>query len=165
MNFTRTDQISEPVYGTLIAANMVGVRLDHFINYYLDLDIDGEKNSFVKADMERVRVIDGSSLRKSCWAVREETAVTENDAKIKLGTQVADLLVVNPSRRTKVGNAVGYRLLPSGPVFPLLSEDDYPQMIAAFTDNNVWVTPYNRSEKWVAGGNVDKSRGDDGLAI
>lgn len=56
-------------------------------------------------------------------------------------------------------------MAPAGPVLPLLSEDDYPPIRAAFTENNLWVTPNNRSEKWAAERYVDKSRGGDGLAI
>lgn len=33
------------------------------------------------------------------------------------------------------------------------------------TLSNVWVTPYNRTEKWAGGLSVDQSRGDDTLAV
>lgn len=165
VNFTHKDQINEEVYGTILAENTIGIHHDHFLNYHLDLDVDGEQNSFVVAKMKTVRVTDGSSPRKSYWTASTETAETEADAKIKLGSEAADLLVVNPNKRTKVGNMAGYRLLPAGPVLPLLTSDDYPQLRAAFTENNIWVTPYNRSEKWASGLYVDKSHGDDGLPI
>ncbi|GMN46675.1 hypothetical protein TIFTF001_015855 [Ficus carica] len=72
------------------------------------------------------------------WKVVSETAKTESEAKINLGSGASELLVVNPNKRTKMGNNVGYRLIPGSVVHPLLSDDDYPQMRGAFTKYNVW---------------------------
>ncbi|XP_061338617.1 amine oxidase [copper-containing] alpha 2, peroxisomal-like isoform X2 [Gastrolobium bilobum] len=162
--YTNTDQIKEDIYGTLLADNTIGVYHDHFLTYYLDLDIDGETNSFVKSNLETVIVKDPTIPRKSYWTVISETAKTEADARINLGFKPSELVVVNPNKKTKPGNKIGYRLLPGSVVHPLLVTDDYPQIRAAFTNYNVWVTPYNKSEKWASGLYVDRSRGDDTLA-
>ncbi|KAI9114853.1 hypothetical protein K1719_013866 [Acacia pycnantha] len=128
--YTHTDQIKEEIYGTLVADYLIALNHDHFLTYYLDLDIDdGEANSFVKR------------LKES------------------------ELLVVNPNKETKVTNKVGYRLIPGLVSHPLLVADDYPQIRAAFTNYNVWVSPYNKSEKWASGPYTDRSRGDDTLAV
>ncbi|XWS13629.1 hypothetical protein CRYUN_Cryun36dG0053900 [Craigia yunnanensis] len=163
--YTHTDEIKEEVYGTFIADNTIGVHHDHFITYHLDLDIDGDANSLVKTNLVTKRVTDKSIPRKSYWTVEHETAKTEADARIKLGLSLAELVVVNPNKRTKPGNKVGYRLLPGSAAGPLLIPDDYPQIRAAFTNYNVWVTPYNKSEKWAGGLFADQSRGDDTLGV
>ncbi|KAK8494552.1 hypothetical protein V6N12_017042 [Hibiscus sabdariffa] len=163
--YTNTDQIEEEVYGTLVAGNTIGVSHDHFLTYHLDLDIDGDANSFVKTHLIRKRVKDENIPRKSYWNVEHEIAKTESDAKIQIGLNPPELLVVNPNKETKFGNNVGYRLVPGSTARPLLAIDDFPQIRAAFTNNNVWVTPYNKSEKWAGGRFVDRSRGDDTLAV
>ncbi|KAM5569370.1 amine oxidase [copper-containing] alpha 2, peroxisomal-like [Rosa sericea] len=162
--YTHTDQIKEDAYGTLLADYTIGVYHDHFLTYYLDLDVDGEANSFVKNNLVTKRVTDHSSPRKSYWTVVSETAKTESDAKIQLGLKPADLVLINPNKKTKPGNNIGYRLIPGSISNPLLSHDDYPQIRGAFTNYNVWVTPYNKSEKWAGGQFIDQSRGDDTLA-
>jgi primary-amine oxidase len=165
VTYTHTDEIREDVHGTLLANNTIGIYHDHFLTYYLDLDVDGEANSFVKNNLETIRITNQSSPRKSYWTVVSETAKTEGEARIQLGLNQAELIVVNPNKKTKVGNNVGYRLIPGSVAHPLLSYDDYPQIRGAFTNKNVWVTPYNKSEKWAGGAFVDQSRGEDTLAV
>ncbi|KAG9456432.1 hypothetical protein H6P81_000940 [Aristolochia fimbriata] len=162
--FTTTEQIREEVYGTLVAPNTVAVNHDHFISYYLDVDIDGEHNSFVKAKMETARA-EGESGRRSFWRVVRETAKREGDARMRLGSEAADLVVVNPNKKTERGNPVGYRLLTAPSATSLLSDDDYPQIRAGFCKYHVWVSPYEASERWAAGEFTDMSHGDDGLPI
>ncbi|PRQ38658.1 putative primary-amine oxidase [Rosa chinensis] len=138
LNITHINQIKEEVYGTLVADNSIAVNHDHFLTYHIDLDVDGEANSFVKNNFVTKRVTDPNIPRKSYWNVVSETARTEADARIHLGLKPADLVVVNPNKKTKPGNPIGYRLIPGSFVNPLLVEDDYPQIRGAFTNYNVW---------------------------
>ena len=57
-----------------------------------------------------------------------ETAKTESDARIQLVLKPAELLLVNPNKKTKVGNPVGYCLIPGSVVGSILSDDDYGQI-------------------------------------
>ncbi|KAH0994258.1 hypothetical protein GBA52_005741 [Prunus armeniaca] len=91
--------------------NTIAVNHDHFLTYHLDLDVDGEANSFVKNKLVTKRVKDKSIPRKSYWNIESETAKTESDAKLHLGLKPSDLVVVNPNKRTKPGNQIGYRLI------------------------------------------------------
>ncbi|CAL9169808.1 unnamed protein product, partial [Musa hybrid cultivar] len=163
--YTHADQIAGDEHGTLLARNTIGVYHDHFVTFHLDLDVDGPANSFVRSKLKTVRVTDGSSRRRSYWTVAKETAKTEADARVELGDEPGELLVVNPSKRTRMGNLVGYRVISHGATAAsLLSNDDYPQIRASYSKNQVWVTAYNKSEKWAAGLYTDESRGDDNLA-
>ncbi|XP_050218572.1 amine oxidase [copper-containing] alpha 3, peroxisomal-like [Mercurialis annua] len=163
--YTHSDEIDQEVDGTLLADNTIGLNHDHFLTYRLDLDIDGVENSLVKQNMVTKRVLNGKTPRKSYWTVESETAKTESEGKIKLGQKPANLVIVNPNKKTKYGNSHGYRLIPGTVAHPILEDDDYPQIRGAFSNYNVWITPYNKSEIWAGGRYVDQSHGQDTLAV
>ncbi|KAI3675974.1 hypothetical protein L1987_85570 [Smallanthus sonchifolius] len=160
---TKAGQTKEEIYGPLIAKNRIGNNHDHFITYYLDLDIYGEDNSFVKANLKLKKA--KASPRKSYRTVIKDTAKTEDEARLRLGMKASEMLMVNPNKKTKLGNNVGYRLLTGQPAVSLMLDDDYPQIRASYTKYQVWVTAYNKSERWAAGFYADRSTGKDGLAI
>ncbi|KAK7852636.1 primary amine oxidase [Quercus suber] len=81
------------------------------------------------------------------------------------GLKQAELVVVNPNKKTNVRNNVGYRLIPRSIAHPFMSCGDYLQIQGAFTNNHVWVTLYNKFEKWVGGLYIDQSHGDNTLVV
>lgn len=154
------------LYGTMLAENTIGVIHDHFITFYLDLDVDGTDNTFIQNRMKRKRVEEGASPRKSYWEVEKLVARTEDEGKVKLSIyKPADYIVTNPKKKTKVGNPVSYKVVPGKTASSLLSRDDPPQMRAAFTNNQMWVTPYNKSEEYAGGLFVYQSHGEDTLSV
>ncbi|KAM3315604.1 hypothetical protein ACQJBY_034006 [Aegilops geniculata] len=162
--YTHADQITEDAHGTLVAENTLAVYHDHYVTYHLDLDVDGTNNSFVKNTIATKRNEAGTP-RRSFWTVRGEVAETEADAQVDVNAAPADLLVVNPNKRTRMGNEVGYRVVPGGATASsVLDDDDYPQRRASYCKKQVRVTPYSKAEKWAPGLYADQSTGDDGLA-
>nr|CAB3504771.1 unnamed protein product [Digitaria exilis] len=170
-SYTHADEITADAHGTLVSENTLAIYHDHYVTYHLDLDIDGTNNSFVKNVITAARntgdpATGGAATpRRSYWTVRREVAETEADGQVDVNAGPADLLFVNPGKKTRMGYEVGYRLIPSGATAAsVLADDDYPQRRASYTKKQVWVTPYSKAEKWAPGLYADQSTGDDGLA-
>ncbi|KDP25605.1 hypothetical protein JCGZ_20761 [Jatropha curcas] len=156
----------ENLYGTLLSENVIGVIHDHYITFYLDMDVDGSDNSFVKLNVQKKRTSPGESPRRSYLTAKRNVAKTEKDAQIQLKLyDPSEFHVINPNKKTRVGNPVGYKVVPGGTAASLLDLDDPPQKRGAFTNNQIWVTPYNRSEQWAGGLFVYQSQGEDTLAV
>ncbi|KAJ8428185.1 hypothetical protein Cgig2_033123 [Carnegiea gigantea] len=155
----------EDLYGTLLSENVIGVIHDHYITFYLDMDIDGSENSFVKVNLKRQQTSPGESPRRSYLKTVRNVAQTEKDAQIKLKLyDPSEFHVINPNKKTRVGNPTGYKVVPGGTAASILDLEDPPQKRAAFTNNQIWVTPYNKSEVWAGGLFVYQSHGEDTLA-
>ncbi|XP_075505771.1 amine oxidase [copper-containing] gamma 2-like [Primulina tabacum] len=167
-SYANTNQVndSEDMYGTLLSDNIIGVVHDHFINFYLDMDIDGTDNSFVNVHLQR-EYTKNNLPRRSYMKINKTVAKTEKDAQIKLKMyDPSEFHVVNPNKQTKVGNSVGYKLVPSGgTAASLLDPEDTPQKRSSFTNNQIWVTRYNKSEQWSGGLFAYQSHGDDTLQV
>ncbi|CAN4092970.1 unnamed protein product [Withania somnifera] len=133
VRYKDNNDTTENVYGTLVAENTAAVNHDHFLTYYLDIDIDGSDNSFLKNTMKTTRV---------------------KDPKVSPRKKPSDFLFINPNKKTKIGNDGAYRLIPGRSATSLLSDDDYPEIRAAYT----------KYQLWAAGFYADRSHGDDNLA-
>jgi primary-amine oxidase len=157
---------TENLYGTLLSENIIGVIHDHFVTFYLDMDIDGGNNSFVNVNIQKQKTSLGESPRRSYLKATRNVAKTEKDAQIQLKLyDPSEFHVINPNKKTRVGNPVGYKIVPGGTAASLLDHDDPPQKRGAFTNNQIWVTPYNSSEQWAGGLFVYQSQGEDTLAM
>lgn len=166
VNMNEVNDQQEHLYGTLLSENVIGVIHDHYITYHLDMDVDGSENSFVKVNIKRQETSEGESPRKSYLKAVRNVAKTEKDAQVKLKLyDPSEFHVINPSKKTRVGNPVGYKVVPGGTAASLLDHDDPPQKRGAFTNNQIWVTPYNESEYWAGGLFVYQNKGEDTLAV
>lgn len=127
----------------LVSENAIGVVHDHYITFYLDMDVDGVNNSFVNIDLvkeEQVNKSPKSSPRKSIYKPYKKVAKMEDEAKIILSlVDPSEFHVVNPTKLSRLGNPSGYKIVPTATAASLLDLDDPPQIRSAFTNNQVLV--------------------------
>ncbi|KAI3971348.1 hypothetical protein MKX01_008192 [Papaver californicum] len=167
-HYNNANQIpeGENTSGPLVSETLIGVVHDHFVTFHLDMDIDEPDNSFVKVHLVKEETLPGESPRKSFLKTNRHVIKSEKDAQIKFKLyDPSEFHVVNPSQKSKIGNPSGYKVVPAGTAASLLDHNDPPQHRSVFTDNQIWVTPYNRSEQWAGGLLVYQGKGEDTLAV
>ena len=149
-------------YGTLVAPNVVAVNHDHYFSYRLDLDVDGTNNSFMVDRLLPEAVT--ARTRKSIWAVHSSLVKTEKDGILDLDSRKPSMwMFVNPSVHGQVGHPTGYEIMPGMTAVSNVSPEDPAQKVGAFSQHQMWVTPYNPDELYAAGMYVTGSKGEEGL--
>ena len=152
-------------YGHLVAENTVGVNHDHFLSFRLDLDVDGQNNSFVAHRLKQKQLPE-STHRKSIWVAEPFTAHTERDAMMDIHLERPAMWIFeNPNVRGPLGYPTGYEIMPGQTAASLLDPEDGAQRVGAFSTHQLWVTPYRADELYAAGVYPTASKGDDGLAV
>ena len=141
---------------TPVAAGLVAPFHSHHFSFRLDLDIDGQANSFV---LGKLRERPAPGPRKSVWTMTETTLESESEGQLDHGND--QWKVVNPGRRNSLGEQVGYILHSHNSVEPLLDKADYQR--AGFIGHNLWITAFNADERYAAGDTPNQNPGAPGL--
>ncbi len=151
-------------FGSLIAPYTVAPFHDHFVNFRIDLDVDGPQNSLV-LDTVIPAQIKNQPPRTSSWQLQSQRYKTE-------GPIVADQhganggqrwRVINPNVKTKLKNNPGIWLDGHSGTTAILDDADAPQMRAGFSKTTMWVSRFQPQEQWAAGLYPNLSSKDEGL--
>jgi primary-amine oxidase len=99
-------------YGQLVANHVLGINHDHFFSYRLDLDVDGQDNSFMIHKLVQKKLPQGSP-RKSIWVAKPSIAKNERDAMMDVHLDKPTMWVfVNPNVKGPLGHPTGYEIMP-----------------------------------------------------
>lgn len=157
-----SDDSSKLSHGTLVDRNLLAVNHDHYFSFRLDLDVDGPTNSFMIDRMTPEHLT--GQVRNSIWAVSSSIAKTEKDGILDIDLHKPAMWnFINPSKRGVMGYPTGYMIMPGPTGISFLSENDPALKVGAFSEHQLWVTPYRPDEIYAAGTYVTSSKGLDGL--
>lgn len=155
---------NDVMFGQLVAPGIDGVDHDHFFSYRLDLDVDGRNNSLMIDKLVPYKLPDSSLGRRWIWAMKPEMARTESDAKLNVSIEhPAMWRFANENVKNPLGQFTSFEIMPGETGISLLPSTEWPQKRAGYSEHNLWVTPYNASERYASGVYVMGSKGDDSL--
>ncbi len=133
----------------------------HIFNVRLDMELDGPNNSVLEVDT----VVPDENPTLSAFHISERLLETEKEA-VRLADPGAHRYwkIVNPNSLNVVDEPVGYRLIPGADAITLSAQpDSWVSKRAGFATANLWVTAYDRDERFPAGEYPNQSTGGDGL--
>lgn len=163
MNTTGMAANQKPAFGVEVAPQLNAPFHQHIFVARLDPSVDGETNSIY--EVNTVRLPRGADNPYGN-AFRAETTLlaTEHEAKRSVNAASARFWrIVNPSRKNRLGAPVGYRLMPGENSPPMVQPDAAVMRRAGFAAHQLWVTPFQRNERYPAGDYVNQNSGGNGL--
>ena len=135
----------------------------HMFNVRMDFEIDGPKNAVYEVDME---IPEDNPTHTAFKAVdrlleTEQAAIRKTDSSKHRFWKIA-----NRDSKNIVDEPVAYRLIPTDGIQLAAGDESYVSKRAQFARNNLWVTAYDRTERFAAGEFPNQATGaDDGLHI
>jgi primary-amine oxidase len=154
---------AQPEHGALVAPQVAAPHHQHLFNFRLDFDVDGPVNSVVELEAEAVPAGDANPLANA-WRVRETPLTTERAARRNTdAARDRAWKIVNPNVRNRLGQPVGYKLVPGATPTLLASPDSRVAQRAGFASHNLWVTPFRADERRAAGDLPNQHPGGAGL--
>jgi primary-amine oxidase len=152
-----------PPWGELVAPQVYGPIHQHFFNVRLDMTIDGPLNSVYEVNT----VADPPGPENPHHnAFRTEASLLRSEA---VAQRTVDPLrgrfwkIVNPSVRNRLGQPVGYKVVPGENVLPFAGPDAAVTKRATFMTKHLWVTRYDPAERYAAGDYPNQHPGGAGL--
>jgi primary-amine oxidase len=155
--------VAEPSHGTVIAPGLAAPHHQHLFCLRLDMDVDGTDNEVYEVDVVADPAGDDNPMGNA-FRPHATRLDNERDAKRVVDpTRSRTWKIVNPNVRNSLGQPVAYKLVPGSTPTLLADPSSSVGRRAAFATRNLWVTPYEPSERRAAGPHPNQSSGEDGL--
>ncbi len=162
-NTTAVNPGEQTAHGVEIAPQLIAPYHQHIFNARLDMSVDGQNNSVYEVNSTRTPRGDGNPHGNAFTA---ERALFESELDAGRLCNLATSRywrIANDSVPNRLGDAVGYRLLPGENCVPFADDDAAIIRRAGFLTKHLWVTPREERERYAAGDYPNQRRDGDGL--
>ncbi|MEH1894418.1 MAG: primary-amine oxidase [Nostoc sp.] len=157
------EQSEDNSYGRLIAKNIFGVNHQHFFNYRLDFDVDGQANSVMEMNVKALPMNEKNPLGNAI-AVAETPLTKETAAVRDLDMKSSrEWMIVSADKKNPLGAAPGYMLMPGGNSMFFPVEGSKIRQRAEFATHHIWVTKYKPTELYAGGDYPNQTQPGQGL--
>jgi len=149
--------------GHLVAANVVAPHHQHFFNFRLDFDVDGEKNAVHEMNTSAIAAGAGNPSLNG-MVMKETILATEAAAQRQINMASARTWsIVNPSAQNSLGSHSAYVIVPGINSIPYVGTTSQVRRRAGFINYHFWATRYREDEIYAGGMYPNQSLGGGGL--
>ncbi|WP_419547788.1 primary-amine oxidase [Microcystis sp.] len=149
-------------FGTLVAANVEAINHQHFLNFRLDFDVDGVKNSVT--EMKVSTLSPEKNPFGNAFSMSERNLQQESEAirDVNLAESRA-WMVMNKNQKNSLGMPTSYMLMPSANsiYYPNFQADSRQR--GEFATHHFWATRYKANELYAAGDYPNQGKKGRGL--
>ncbi len=149
-------------FGTLVAANVEAINHQHFLNFRLDFDVDGVKNSVT--EMKVSTLSPEKNPFGNAFTMSERNLQQESEAirDVNLAESRA-WMVMNKNQKNSLGMPTSYMLMPSANsiYYPNFQADSHQR--GEFATHHFWATRYKANELYAAGDYPNQGKKGRGL--
>lgn len=155
---------NRPTHGQLLNKDgLYGPIHQHIFNVRLDMAVDGNKNSVYEVDT--VADADGpDNPFRNGYRTHPKLLKSELEAR-RHTNSYSDRYwkIVNHDVLNKMGEPVGYKLVPESNLLPFAQDGTSIRKRARFTDYHLWCTAYRPNELFPSGDYPNQHPGEGGL--
>lgn len=150
-------------YGRMLAKNTFGVNHQHFFNYRLDMDVDGQANSVMEMNVNSLPMDKNNPLGNAI--VVEDTPLTTEKAAVRDADikHSREWMITSAEKRNTLGAAPAYMLMPGGNTILFPVEGSKIRQKAGFATHHFWVTKYQPHELYAGGNYPNQTAPGEGL--
>jgi primary-amine oxidase len=156
-------QSKDDAYGRLLAKNLFGVNHQHFFNYRLDMDVDGQANTVMEMNVQSLPMGKNNPLGNAI-TVEDTPLKTEKAAVRDLDIKHSrEWMISSAEKKNALGVAPAYMLMPGGNTVFFPVEGAKIRQKAEFATHHVWVTKYKAGELYAGGDYPNQAPPKQGL--
>jgi primary-amine oxidase len=153
----------EPMFGHLVAPRVRAPNHQHFFNWRLDLDVDGDSNRVLEMNTSNVQA--QLKDRTGEWfGMRQTTLKSEVSARRDMDLSTARRWVVaSGTKMNDLGQHTAYALIPGENAPSYQAPGSAPRRRASFLDHQLWVTLFDPRQMYASGEWVNLMREREGV--
>ncbi len=158
-----TSYVDDTPWAVEIAPSLGAMYHQHLFSARLDMMVDGLTNAVEELDAVRVKM--GPANPYGNAFTRSSTRLTRESEAARDAHPAAGRIwkIVNPEHTNRLGQPVGYALVPQGQPLLLAADEASIRRRAAFATHHLWVTRYHPGERYSAGDLINQHPGGAGL--
>ncbi|MEW6306933.1 MAG: primary-amine oxidase [Verrucomicrobiota bacterium] len=160
---SQVDLPEEQRYGRLVAPHVVATAHQHFLNFRLDFDLDGTRNSVAEMNTRSLPASAANALANAF--VTEPKLLERETAAARELNPLSNRKwhIFNPNVVNALGHQTGFTLVPHENAMPLAQPDALVRQRARFLDHPFRVTRFQPHELHAAGPYPNQGHGADQL--